>query len=375
MAKKYLDENGLAYFWSKLKQYLATTSRAGLMSPTDKAKVDAITNQGTIAYYKKLEGSYTTTGSSTSTIPIPISSYSTADILLVDINGLDLVENTDYTISGTDIVLTTPITETGQIVHFIAVRATTATASDYAMLKGDAGVVDAYPRSGATPLSAAWLSETSGGSALTPESNQIYILMADSGNYTANAMFRWNGTAYEPLTSGGDVTSSSVPTANTISEFDSTAHMNSTDMTAQEVQDFVDSLDVHGESIEELFALKALEYGTLTVYACTGTISHNQLAFITTKGGEICVEGRVNINSFTRTGSNPGVNISLPTSIPTPTKTREFLIGFRSQSPREMAVFRLEANSRTARLMTTESYANATNGTLTLVCSGRIFVE
>lgn len=246
MGKKYLDENGLAYFWSKLKQYLATTSRAGLMSPTDKAKVDAITNQGTVSYHKKYEGTFTTTGSSTSTIPIPISSYSTADILLVDINGLDLVENTDYTISGTDIVLTNPITESGQIVHFVAVRATTASVSDYALLKGDAGVVDAYPISGATPLSASWLSDTSGGSALTPEANQIYILMSDSGDYTANALFRWNGTAYVPLTSGGSVTSTSVPTANTISEFDSTAHMNSTDMTAQEVQDFVDNLDAHG---------------------------------------------------------------------------------------------------------------------------------
>lgn len=249
MGKKYLDENGLAYFWSKLKQYLATTSRAGLMSPTDKAKVDAITNQGTVSYHKKYEGTFTTTGSSTSTIPIPISSYSTADILLVDINGLDLVENTDYTISGTDIVLTNPITESGQIVHFVAVRATTASVSDYALLKGDAGVVDAYPISGATPLSASWLSDTSGGSALTPEANQIYILMSDSGDYTANALFRWNGSAYVPLTSGGSVTSTSVPTANTISEFDSDAHMNSEDMTAQEVQDFVDNLDVSGGGV------------------------------------------------------------------------------------------------------------------------------
>lgn len=118
--------------------------------------------------------------------------------------------------------------------------------------QGDAGVVDAYPRSGATPLSANWLSETSGGSALTPEANQIYILMADSGDYTANAMFRWNGTAYVPLTSGGgSVESSSVPTADTIAEFDSTAHMNSTDMTTTEVSDFVDSLEAQGANLAD----------------------------------------------------------------------------------------------------------------------------
>ena len=42
------------------------------------------------------------------------------------------------------------------------------------------------------------------------------------------------------------VTSTSTPTANTISKFDSSAHMNSADMTSQEVSDFVDSLDTQG---------------------------------------------------------------------------------------------------------------------------------
>jgi len=126
--------------------------------------------------------------------------------------------------------------------------------------KGDAGVMNAYPRSGATPLSANWLSETSGGSALTPEANQIYILMADSGEYTANTMFRWNGTAYVPLTSGGgSVESSSVPTADTIAEFDSTAHMNSTDMTSTEVDNFVNSLDAQGTSIVDFIVEQGTE--------------------------------------------------------------------------------------------------------------------
>lgn len=45
---------------------------------------------------------------------------------------------------------------------------------------------------------------------------------------------------------GGSVTSTDVPTADTISEFDSDAHMNSTDMDAQAVSDFVDGLNVQG---------------------------------------------------------------------------------------------------------------------------------
>lgn len=44
----------------------------------------------------------------------------------------------------------------------------------------------------------------------------------------------------------GTIDSTSAPTANKIAEFDSTAHMNSTDMTSQEVDDFVDGLNVGG---------------------------------------------------------------------------------------------------------------------------------
>ena len=42
----------------------------------------------------------------------------------------------------------------------------------------------------------------------------------------------------------GTLASTSVPTANTIAEWDSDAQMNSTDMSAQDVSDFVDSLSV-----------------------------------------------------------------------------------------------------------------------------------
>lgn len=64
-------------------------------------------------------------------------------------------------------------------------------------------VIEAYPVSGATVLSAGWLSATSGGSALTPEAGKIYVLMADSGDYAANTQFRWGGTAYVKLNDGG----------------------------------------------------------------------------------------------------------------------------------------------------------------------------
>lgn len=64
-------------------------------------------------------------------------------------------------------------------------------------------IVEAYARSGATALSANWLSTTASGSALTPETGKIYVLMANSGDYVANTQFRWSGTAYVKLNDGG----------------------------------------------------------------------------------------------------------------------------------------------------------------------------
>jgi len=55
-------------------------------------------------------------------------------------------------------------------------------------------VVDAYIVSGATALSAGWLSATDGGTALTPETGKIYVVLTD-GAYK-DRTFRWSGTTY-----------------------------------------------------------------------------------------------------------------------------------------------------------------------------------
>lgn len=68
-------------------------------------------------------------------------------------------------------------------------------------------VIEAYPVSGATELSSAWLSLTSGGSALTPETGKVYVLMADSTNYATNSQFRWGGSTYVKLSDGAGVSS------------------------------------------------------------------------------------------------------------------------------------------------------------------------
>lgn len=65
-------------------------------------------------------------------------------------------------------------------------------------------VVEVYARTGQTALTSTWFSTTSAsGSALTPETGKIYVLMADSGDYAANTQFRWGGSAYVKLADGG----------------------------------------------------------------------------------------------------------------------------------------------------------------------------
>lgn len=54
--------------------------------------------------------------------------------------------------------------------------------------------VDAYIRTGVTALGANWLSKTSGGAALTPESDKIYVILSE-GEYQ-NKTYRWSGTTY-----------------------------------------------------------------------------------------------------------------------------------------------------------------------------------
>ena len=75
-------------------------------------------------------------------------------------------------------------------------------------------VIEAYPLSGATELSSSWLSTSSGGSALTPETGKIYVLMAASTSYEANTQFRWSGTTYVKLSDGGvsEITNSEIDT-------------------------------------------------------------------------------------------------------------------------------------------------------------------
>lgn len=59
-------------------------------------------------------------------------------------------------------------------------------------------VIDSYVV-GATALSSSWLSKTSGGAALTPETDKIYVIVGPSTSENAkylNKTYRWSGTTY-----------------------------------------------------------------------------------------------------------------------------------------------------------------------------------
>lgn len=55
-------------------------------------------------------------------------------------------------------------------------------------------VIDSYVVSGATALTAGWLSATDGGTAFTPETGKIYVVLS-AGEYL-NKTYRWSGSTY-----------------------------------------------------------------------------------------------------------------------------------------------------------------------------------
>lgn len=116
------------------------------------------------------------------------------------VNGKTL--SSDITLSASD-VSAIPTSAKGAANGVCPLNASKVIDSQYLPSFVD-DVVEAYARTSGTALGADWLSATSAsGSALTPETGKIYVLMADSGDYAANSQFRWSGSAYVKLNDGG----------------------------------------------------------------------------------------------------------------------------------------------------------------------------
>lgn len=270
MAKKYLDSDGLLYFWQKIKALFVTdvtydstnrkiqktkngstsdvvtiakvatsgsyndladkpTIPSGVEKSTTTPKMDGTASVGSETKFAAGDHVHP---SDTSRVPttrkvngFPLSS----DVIVIDklddapSGGVTLrayFNNENNTIETYDIYNTAAVigllnNANTIIAQTFVAKASVGAANGVAPLDANSkidsqylpsyvdDVIEAYPVSGATALSAGWLSATSGGSALTPEAGKIYVLMADSGDYSANTQFRWGGTTYVKLSDGG----------------------------------------------------------------------------------------------------------------------------------------------------------------------------
>lgn len=67
-------------------------------------------------------------------------------------------------------------------------------------------VIEAYVRSGQTPLSSTWLAtESASGPVITPDEKHIYTLMNYSSPYSRGSQFKWSGSTYVKINDGGFV--------------------------------------------------------------------------------------------------------------------------------------------------------------------------
>ncbi|MBO4284751.1 MAG: hypothetical protein J5895_00780 [Alphaproteobacteria bacterium] len=126
-------------------------------------------------------------------------------------------------------------------------------------------VVDSYIVSGATALSAGWLSATSGGSALTPETGKIYVVLS-TGEYL-NKTYRWSGTTYVEISaSPAQATESTAGIAAIATDAEVTAGTNDTKfITPKKLATYTTSAAHISSSTNPLL--------TVTGGVCTWTIS------------------------------------------------------------------------------------------------------
>lgn len=165
------------------------------------------------------------------------------------------------------------------------------------------------------------------------------------------------------------VTGTKIPTADTTAMFDTAKHINSEDMTEQELSNYITGLPQGiSKQIHLLDMMDVIMFNcgsiwpTVELYNCTGTLANN--LYIRNKGDVFFLNGRIAITNFARKGTNPGVQFKLNDK--KPTKEIVHYPGFRAESPREVCFFNWYTDGY-VRLRTSESYTNASGSTLTLI--------
>lgn len=244
---KYLDQTGLTYLWSKIKTWVGnyTSISSGTITIGSNSITPLTSHQDISGKANKSEMSISTSGDKT-TITLKtgtsavvlnshqdISGKADAATTLAGYGITDAkIANGTITLGSDTITPLTSFTESDPTVPSWAKASSkpTYTASEVGAVattavgaasgvcplnsssKIDAtylpsyvdDVIEAYARTGQTALTSTWLATGSAsGTAITPETGKIYVLMADSGDYAANTQFRWGGSAYVKLADGG----------------------------------------------------------------------------------------------------------------------------------------------------------------------------
>lgn len=207
---KYLGETGLVYLWSKIKTWVQNYVKI-----TESGGTKTITI-GTV---------------STNVYDKPSTGIPKTDLAQGVQNSLDNADSAYQKPSGgipaTDLTssVQTALTNAANAIPSTQKGAAGGVAPLDANSKIDAqylpsyvdDVIEAYARSGQTALSQNWLATGSAsGTVIVPESGKIYVLMNSGGtDYPVNSQYRWGGTTYVQLSSGGlsEMTTSEMDTA------------------------------------------------------------------------------------------------------------------------------------------------------------------
>ena len=220
MSVKFLDENGLSYFWGLIKAHV--TSAIATV-------VNTVFYDGEAKKIKKTIGSSTTDVVSASTIVTDggaVKSVKVGSSTFTPSAGSNTVELGDYLLK-TDIAewakaeskptYTKSEVGLGNVTNDAQVKRTEMGAANGVATLDSNGlvpnsqlpgyvddVIEAYARTGQTALSSTWLATGSAsGTVITPESGKIYVLMEASTPYAANSQFRWGGSTYVKMVDGG----------------------------------------------------------------------------------------------------------------------------------------------------------------------------
>jgi hypothetical protein len=194
---KYLDDNGLLYLWSKIKSLVSDS--ANVQSDWDQrssSAKDYIKNKPTLGTASSKDVADSGNASSTEVVmgndTRLTDSRNAADVY----NWAKASTKPTYTASEVGAIASTDKGSANGVATLDS--SGKVPASQLPSYVDD--VIEVYGISGTTALTSGWLSTTSNGSAITPESGKIYVLMANfpSTNpvYGTNSQFRWSGSSY-----------------------------------------------------------------------------------------------------------------------------------------------------------------------------------